>query len=196
MDKKTEKKVCGKKNQKTSDATQRREKGMNKNNKGNTFAKDFKLYGLSKKSDPKDLMNVSKRHIGRRHFNATEGNAERSSKAKIKGTYVNDKPDKQKRLSKTRNLNIVKKSSTLDQDKKISEGTKVDELNQTPQKSTSPRSNKSVARSQSIKNGKIKSAKRNNRLTVLKLSTPYFRNEIRVCDVMRANMENRDCFRP
>lgn len=195
MDKKTEKKVCGKKDQKTSEATQKREKGKNRNY---TAVKDFKLYGLSNKSFHKDPLSVSNNHVGhgKKRLSATGANAERSSKANSKGTYVNDKPDKRKRLSKTRNLNIVQKSSMIDRNKMISEGTNDDELSQTPIKSTSPRSSKSTVRGQNIKNGKIKSAKRKNRLTVLKFTTPYFRNEVRVCDVMRANMENRDCFRP
>lgn len=197
MDKKTEKKVCGKKDQQTSDATQKREKGKNKNDKGNKAAKDFKLYGLSNKSVPEDLYNVSRKH-GKKHSSATEANAERAWKVKSKANNVNDKPDKQKRLSKTGNLNIVQKSSRLDRvkSKKMSEGTKVDENNQTQKTPSSPRSNKSVVRSQVIKNSKIKSVKRKNRLTVMKFTVPYLRNEVRVCDVMRANMENRDCFRP
>lgn len=197
MDKKTEKKVCGKKDQQTSDATQKREKGKNKNYKSNNAAKDFKLYGLSNKSVPGDLYNVSRKH-GKKQSSATEANAERAWKVKSKASNVNDKPDKQKRLSKIANLNIVQKSSRLDRDKskKISEGTKVDEKNQTQKTPSSPRSNKSVVRSQAIKNGKIKSVKRKNKMTVLKFTTPYLRNEVRVCDVMRLNMEKRDCFRP
>lgn len=199
MNKKTPRNLVSKKNQSASDDAlkQGKKKQMpktdDKNDKLHNIVMDKKRL-KSGKNIPKG---VQKKPVGddnkttnAKATKATIATAVISSKIKNNANEDNAKPKKRTRLSKKKELSSINKTTST------SKSPEVDIPNQVNEKSTSENPKQPLVGGQKIKTSKkTKSTTKSKVVELMKLVTPFRDYEVRICDIMRSNLEARDVCR-
>lgn len=172
MNMKSVRNLVAKRNQNATDASQKQGIKRHKPNKDAKFDKLNRIENNKKRlksgnSNPKSVTRNSV-EVGIKYPKATE-TAGKPTKLKVNAKNVNTGLNKQKRLSKTKIRNTIKKSK-------------------------SP--NTSLGASKKIKKSKkTKAVQKSNRKVLMKFVAPFRGNVGRICDIMRANLESRDFCR-